>query len=147
MILFLLKRRGPSEALRAAWHVLERDDSLAWLLEKPCRPLSPAGQGSCPWPQDVSRELDQWAAPSLRGGLESSHKLEKHYRSYFPLSLSPLTLLHELWIDLKTNLLLRASRDACHLSFLLHLMSFQGTVASSRRQPSKDCVFASIRSV
>lgn len=42
---------------------------------------------------------------------------------------------------MKTNLLLRASIDVRHLSFLLHLMSFQGTAASSRRLPSKDLGF------
>lgn len=59
MIFFLLERRCPSEALGAAWRVLEGDDSLAWLPEQPCSPLSPAAQGSCLWPPDVPGDLGQ----------------------------------------------------------------------------------------
>lgn len=73
MIFFLLERRcpsvvllmgklslqHPSEALGAAWRVLEGDDSLAWLPEQPCSPLSPAAQGSCLWPPDVPGDLGQ----------------------------------------------------------------------------------------
>lgn len=104
-----------------------------------CSPLSPDAQGSCLWPPDVLGGLGLWQPPLRAAG--SPHGLEERAHSRSPPRLGPSVPLQEPRIDLKTNLLLRASIDVRHLSFLLHLMSFQGTAASSRRLPSKDLGF------